>query len=281
MIYFTENDIDRLLEDDAPLGDLTTYSLDLKNKTGIIRMKARHKMVISGTEEVVRMYKKTGLSNIDVVPSGTSLKEGESFLSAQGEADKLHAVWRSGLTMLEFASGIATRTKQLVDNARTENPDIVVAGTRKHPPYLKKVALKALMAGGGIPHRTGLSDTILVFNEHLLFTGGIQHINETIQKIRSTQKEKKIVVEAHSITEAIDITKAGADVVQVDKMPPDNLHDCIKQCKIINPHVIVIAAGGVNAQNAGAYAKAGATVLVTSWMYYAPPADIKVGFQVL
>jgi molybdenum transport protein len=274
MIYFTDYDIDRLIEDDAPLGDLTTFLLDIGHQSGRLTLKTRHSMTVSGTEEAERLYQKNGLHIHSIVPSGTLLNPEETIISASGKAVDLHRVWRSGLVMLEFASGIASRTRTLVDSARAVRPGIVVAGTRKHPPYLKKVALKALMAGGGLPHRTGLSDTILLFREHLEFAGGIDNIRNVISKIKSSQKEKKIVVEAHNTDEALRITKAGADVVQIDKMPCEEFSQCADACRAINSDMVMIAAGGINGNNAADYARAGADVLVTSWMYFSPPADI-------
>jgi molybdenum transport protein len=152
---------------------------------------------------------------------------------------------------------------------------VTVAGTRKHPPYIKKVALKALMAGGGVPHRTGLSDTILIFREHLLFAGGYEKLSEIVSKIKQKQKERKIVVEAHTEDQAMFITNSGADAVQIDKMSPEEFASCTRKCKDMNPGISMIAAGGINASNAAAYTKAGADILVSSWMYFAPPADVK------
>ncbi len=276
MIYFTENDIDRLIEDDVPCGDMTTQLLSFGKEKASIALFARGKMTVSGTEEAVRMYKKAGLEVSFMVESGTNLDEGDKMLEASGEAASVHLIWRTGGAMIEFASGIATRSNQLVTAAKNENPNITVAGTRKHPPYLKKIALKALMAGGAVPHRTGLSDTILIFREHLLFTGGYENIANSLKKIRSQQKERKIVAEAHTHDEAILCARAGADAIQMDKMPVEQFKTCLEECKSINPNVLMIAAGGVKAENAANYAKAGADVLVTSWMYFAPPADVKV-----
>jgi molybdenum transport protein len=275
MIYFTETDIDRLVEDDVPSGDMTSYLMDFKDQKGKITLIARHDMVVCCLEEAERMYKKNGLKINFIVSSGTALKEGDKMLEAEGDAKTIHLIWRTGLAMIEFASGIATRTNALVKAAHAINDTIMVAGTRKHPPYLKKIALKALMAGGGIPHRTGLSDTILIFREHLLFSGGYENIKEVIKAIQCKQKERKIVVEAHNIAEAKLIAASGADVIQMDKISPKDFVVCKQECEAIKPDICLIAAGGVNVANAAEYAKAGAEVLVTSWMYFAPPADIK------
>lgn len=275
MIYFTESDIDRLIEDDVPAGDMTTLLLGLSGKKGSISLMARNEMIACCTEEAVRLYKKVGLDVRYAVPSGTRLQPGEKLIEAIGDASALHLIWRTGSAMIEFASGIAGRTRDLVNSVQAENPSASVAGTRKHPPYVKKMALKALIAGGGVPHRTGLSDTILIFREHLLFTGGYVGLPEVVQSVRQRQKERKIVIEAHSIEEALVVVNSGADAIQLDKIPLDRFAEYAGQCRAINPNICIIAAGSVNGTNAGAYAKAGADVLVTSWMYFAPPADIK------
>lgn len=276
MIYFTEADIDRMLEDDAPVGDATSWALELHKYIGQIRYLARHKMVVSGTEEAARIYSKVGLKISMVVPSGTYVDEGTILIEATGKASDIHMAWKAGSAMVEFASGIATRTHELVTAAKKEKPDIMVAGTRKHPPYLKKVALKALMAGGGIPHRTGLSDTILLFDEHQKFIPDNVSKQERIKKIKAIQKEKKVVAEAHTISEAMELTEAGADCIQVDKFSVTDFRSCVVKCKAINPNITLLAAGQVNSDNAAHYAKAGADVLVTSWIYFGKPADIKV-----
>ena len=276
MIYFTENDIDRLIEDDVPAGDMTTHLLGLSGKKGKIELYARSPMTVCCTEEAVRMYQKAGLEIVSFLPSGTMLKADDKFLEARGDAASIHMVWRTGGVMIEFAAGIATRTQQLVKEAKNINKGITVAGTRKHPPYLKKIALKALMAGGGVPHRTGVSDTILMFREHLLFVGGYENLDEIISKVKQQQKERKIVVEAHTYEEALIVAKAGADAVQVDKMSPADFEKTADDCRKIYPEICMIAAGGVNAGNATDYVHATADVLVTSWMYFAPPADIGV-----
>ena len=276
MIYFTENDIDRLIEDDVPAGDMTTSLLKLHGKHGRICLSARQEMTICCTEEVTRMYHKAGLYVRYAVASGIRLAAGDRILEAEGDAGALHLIWRTGAAMIEFASGIASRTDRLITLAKTINPSVSVAGTRKHPPYLKKVALKGLLAGGGVPHRTGLSDTILIFKEHLLFSGGYENLSETIAGVKKQQKERKIVVEAHTREQVMQCARAGADAIQIDKMPPEQFLACTLASRDLVPGICIIAAGGINAANAPAYVKAGADVLVTSWMYYAPPADIHV-----
>lgn len=275
MIFFTEEDIDRIIEDDVPMGDMTSLMLDFSGQKGQIKLFARNPMMVCCSEEAERIYKKVGLNVKQVTPSGTFIQPGDLIIEADGKADAIHLIWRTGGAMMEFASGIATRTHTLLQEAKKVNSEVTLAGTRKHPPFLKKMALKALMAGGGVPHRTGLSDTILIFKEHLAFKGGYENLPAIIQQIKSKQKERKIVVEVHTPEQGISAIEAGADAVQFDKLPADAFQNAAEKCHKMNKNVLVLAAGGVNGKNAASYAKAGADVLVTSWMYFGPPADIK------
>ncbi len=275
MVFFTEEDIDRIINDDVPVGDMTSLLLDFSGQEGQIKLFARNPMVVCCSEEAERIYKKVGLTVKQVTPSGTFIQPGDLIIEAEGKVDAIHLIWRTGGAMLEFASSIATRTRTLIEDAKRENTKASVAGTRKHPPLLKKMALKALMAGGGVPHRTGLSDTILIFKEHLAFKGGYNNISSVIDQIKAKQKERKIVVEAHTLEQGIMAVKAGADAIQFDKLSPDDFKEAAIKCRDLNSNIVVIAAGGVNGKNITSYSKAGADVLVTSWMYFGPPADIK------
>ncbi len=276
MIYFTESEIDQLLEDDAPMGDLTTFLVGTAGQKARITFRARSPMVVCCTEEAVRLFKKVDLQVHSYVPSGTHVNPGGVILDAQGDSAPVHMVWRTSLALVEFASGISDRTNRMLEAARKENPSVIVAGTRKHPPYIKKIALKALMAGGGMPHRTGLSDTVLIFREHLVLAGGYGRLSGIVPAIRRKSRERKIVVEAHTEEQAVMVAESGADAVQVDKMPPEDFASCAKKCRRLNPDIYLIAAGAVNDSNAGRYAKAGADVLVSSWMYFAQPSDVHV-----
>lgn len=273
MIYFTDAEIDQLISDDAPLGDLTTQSLGIAQQSATIDYVTREALTVSGSEEVGRMAQKLGIEVTQMEPSGKSLEAGETIISATGSAQALHQLWRAGLAMLETASAISTRTAALCDSIR-EIPDApIIAGTRKHPPYLKKVALKALIAGGGTPHRFGLSESILIFEEHLRF---LSDPESGIRVLKARQKEKKVVVEVHNREDAIHMTQVSADAIQIDKMSLEQFLETAASCREINPNVVMIAAGGINPGNALEYAKAGADVLVTSWMYFGKPANIGV-----
>ena len=123
-IYFTENDIDRLLEDDVPLGDLTTFLMGISGHKASITLASRQSMIVCCTEEAARLYEKLNLTVSRFVSSGTKVKAGATLLKAEGDAAAVHAIWRTSTALIEFASGISDRTNQLVSATQKINPDI-------------------------------------------------------------------------------------------------------------------------------------------------------------
>ena len=104
-------------------------------------------------------------------PMSDRIAAGTVFLEGRGPAAGIHLAWKVSQTLVEYASGIATRTRRIVEAARAEAPDIAVACTRKNFPGTKEISVKAVLAGGAQMHRLGLSETLLVFPEHATFLG--------------------------------------------------------------------------------------------------------------
>jgi molybdenum transport protein len=154
-----------------------------------------------------------------------------------------------------------------------------VATTRKSFPGTKKIVIKAIRAGGALPHRLGLSETVLVFKQHTVFMGGLDEFLKGIHGLRGRAPETKIIVEAETAREALQIARAGADVVQVDKLDPGQLMKLVREIRSAKPAVKISAAGGINEDNAAQYAAAGADIIVLSSVYFGKPADI--GVQIL
>jgi len=165
----------------------------------------------------------------------------------------------------------------MVDAARAMNPHIQVVVTRKNFPGTKRLAVKAAVAGGASPHRLGLSETILVFDHHLTFVGGLDAVLARIDDYRRAAAEKKIAVEVKTLQDGVKAAEAGVDIIQVDKMEPEQLAELVRAVRARGHPTVISAAGGVNAGNAAAYAATGVDLLITSWVYWGKPADIGVG----
>jgi molybdenum transport protein len=269
----SSRDLASLLADDLPAGDLTTDSLAIGGYPARLTFSAKQEMVICASEEASKLFVMAGAQVNLVTASGNRLGAGEPILIAEGKATGLHGAWKTAQTLVEWASGIATATAAIVAAAGS----IPVACTRKHVPGAKRMSAKAVKAGGGIMHRLGLSETLLVFAEHRLFLN--ESPPQTIQRLRKAQPEKKIVVEVGDVQEAILWATAGADVLQLERFHPEEVaHLCITLGQ--NPQRPRVAtAGGISADNAAAYATAGADLLVTSAPYTAVPKDVQVTFE--
>ena len=125
------------------------------------------------------------------------------------------------------------------------------------------------------PHRLGASETVLVFDHHITFMGGFEAFLDALPVLRGRCVEKKLFVEAGP-DEARRLAEAGVDGIQLDKLPVDDLAAIVPELRTIDPHLTLIAAGGINLQNAAAYAATGVDGLATTAPFTAKPIDMSV-----
>ncbi|MDD2273091.1 MAG: ModD protein [Desulfuromonadaceae bacterium] len=267
--------IERFIDEDVPYGDLTTHLLGIGDRPGRIVFSTREETILCGTEEAARVLQKCGATLTSCTPSGTKLAAGVEFLSAEGSAQALHAGWKVSLNLLEYASGIASRTGRIVAACHAINPALTVVATRKSFPGTKRIAIKAITAGGALPHRLGLSETVLVFKQHTAFFGGLEPFIGMVAELKSQAHETKINVEADTCEEALLVARSGADIVQLDKIAPAELTATVAAIRAANPNILISAAGGINEINAADYAATGIDIIVLSSVYFGKPSDIK------
>ncbi len=275
----SDSEIERLIEEDVPYGDLTTSQLGIGELQGEITFRSRERTILCCTEEAARTLELCGATVSCCLKSGTAVEGGTTILSASGSARSLHAGWKVALNLLEYASGIATRTGNIVARAKEVNPTIAIVTTRKSFPGTKKIALKAIMAGGALPHRLGLSESLLVFRQHTEFLGGLDCFLQTVSELKARVPEHKVVVEAESAEDALKIAAAGVDVVQIDKISPEELVIIVPKIHEQAPGVKISATGGINGDNAAAYARSGVDIIVLSSVYFGKPSDIAVSMH--
>jgi len=273
MIYIADETIERWIKEDVPYIDLTTELLGIGAQKGKISFAARSRTIVCGSEEVSRIFAKFGIETTFCAPSGTPIDAGEKIAEGAGRADALHAAWKVSLNVLEYACGIAERTRKIVENARSQNKNIEVVSTRKGFPGTKEISIKAVVAGGGLPHRLGLSETVLIFDQHRRFLS--EDLSGMIGRLKTRSCEKKIIAETENIDEAVALTKAGIDGIQFDKVSEEILRDHVARLRALNPTLLIIAAGGINSENAALYSATGVDAIATSSMYFGKPADIR------
>ena len=268
--------LESLLQEDSPCGDATTLALDIGHLPGHLVFRARGEMVLCGSEEAQRLGELRGLTTVGSIRvSGSALAAGDEILCLDGDAASLHLVWKTAQTLMEYLSGIATRTAEIVAAARRGHSEASVVCTRKNFPGTKAAAIKAVFSGGASPHRLSLSETLLVFPEHRAFLRA-EASCATIVRLRRLWPERAVVVEVDSESEARRWIDAGADILQLEKMPVEMLRKIAAYATSSRPTTRIAAAGGIDAGNAATYAEAGAHILVTSAPYFAHPRDVAV-----
>jgi molybdenum transport protein len=269
------HELERLLADDVPYGDLTTEALGISAIAGEMSFVARDAMVLALVEDAAALIDLTGCEVDLHAGSGDALKPGDPILTARGPASALLRSWKMAQTLIEIWSGVASAARAIVDAAKAASPHVAVACTRKTTPGTKPFAIAAIKAGGATVHRLGLSETVLVFPEHLAFLGD-EPLPALVARLARAAPEKKLIIEVTAIAAALAAAEAGFDVIQAEKFSPAEISALRKQLVSARRRPLIAAAGGVNAENAAAYASAGADVLVTSSPYLARPRDVQV-----
>ena len=267
MLRISDARLDAFVAEDVPYIDLTCEALGIGDEPGAISFFTREEGVLCGTEEAARIMERLGLAVTASTPTG-----------AEGSAAACHMAWKVCLNVLDHSSAVATKTRALVDAAKAVDPQVEVLTTRKSMPGAKDLLTKAVMAGGAYPHRLGLSETVLVFGQHLTFFGGFEAFLEQVPVIRRRCIEKKLFVEADA-ARAVALARAGVDGVQVDKVAPDELAPLVAELRAIDPRLTIIAAGGIDAGNAGAYAATGVDGLATTAPFTAKPLDMSAKME--
>lgn len=280
-MYIPDSYIDELIVSDIPSGiDLTSHVLGIGGQPGRIEYYTRDAAVLCGTEEAQRIYRRLGCEVPGALPSGSQLEAGDVFMTAEGPAEALHIGWKICLNIFEYYSALATKARAMVDAVHAVNPRCEVLTTRKLMPGTKLLDVKALTVGGALPHRLGLSETLLVFDQHLAFYGGMDKLIEDLPQLKARCCEKKLFVEAGA-EDALRLARAGVDGVQLDKVAPAELAALVAQLRKVNPQVTLIAAGGVNLANAAEYAATGVDGLATTCLHFAKPLDMSARMQAL
>lgn len=264
-----------LLREDLPHGDLTTEALGLGREPARIRFAARGDMVPAAIDAAARLLQLCGVTIDAMLPSGRRVPAGAELLVGHGPAAGVLAGWKLAQTLVEACSGIATATEGIVQRLRAAGHDTPVACTRKNFPGTRRLAAEAVRAGGGVMHRLGLSETLLVFPEHLALLRPDQ-VAARLAALRAAQPEKRLVVEVGSLEQALQMAGFGAEVLQLERFTPQQVAQLRSRLQQVGLQVRLAPAGGIHAGNALAYADAGADLLVSSAPFFAPPADVQV-----
>ena len=275
-MYLARVDFDELIREDVPYYDLTSFELGIDHEKARIAVFTRESCTVCGTEEAREIFRRLGIETLELKYSGEQAVPGDELIVGVGEATEVLTAWKVVQNLIDHTSGIATKTKKMVDAVHACNPDLAVLTTRKMFSGTKALSIKAVMAGGAGAHRLGLSETVLIFQQHINMLGGMDKLIEKIPEMKNKIPEKKILVETSNLETALMLLKAGADGIQFEKLKPAEVYEFCKTIKEQFKDAILLAAGGINESNISEYADADLSGIVTTSLYTAKPIDIGV-----
>ncbi|HEX2192753.1 MAG TPA: carboxylating nicotinate-nucleotide diphosphorylase [Acidimicrobiales bacterium] len=252
-------------EDLGPLGDLTAALLP-PAATAVADVVPRHAGVLAG-----RLAASEAFAAVDasvavewLASDGDEVEPGQVLATVSGPLASILTAERTALNFLGHLSGIATLTRRYVDLAAPS----LIRDTRKTTPGLRALEKAAVRAGGGVNHRASLSDGILLKDNHL---AGLS-IGDAVTRARARWPGRSVQVECDTEAQVKEALAAGADLVLLDNMAPDEVATCVE---LVKARCLVEVSGGVTLDTVAAYAAAGADLVsVGALTHSAPVLDL-------
>ncbi|TRO52861.1 carboxylating nicotinate-nucleotide diphosphorylase [Candidatus Bathyarchaeota archaeon] len=248
-----EEKLKQLLAEDVGLGDVTSAAVVPASLVIESEVVAKEAGVIAGLEEAVILSKSLGLSVKAEVIDGNEIEKSTVILKISGNARTILSAERTILNLLSRMSGIATKTRRLADKLRKAKLTVKIAATRKTAPGLLYFDKKAVLVGGGDPHRLRLDDMILLKDNHVAIVGTVE---EAVKKAKKASFNKKIEVEVTRTEDALKAAEASADIVMLDNFSPKQVKEAVAALKKAGffGKVQLEVSGGITEQNMMDYA---------------------------
>lgn len=256
-----------LTEDLGRAGDITTNAVvpaDAVFKGAVV---ARQDGVVAGTQaaRIALQLIDPAVSVSVVRPDGSEISAGETVMTLDGPARAVLTAERTALNMMCHLSGIASVTAELV--AAVGNNKARITCTRKTTPNLRALEKHAVRAGGGVSHRFGLDDGILIKDNHVALAGSIR---AAIQRAKTNLGHMvKVEVEVDTLEQLNEALSEGVDAVLLDNMSPDTLRQAVET---IDGRAISEASGRITAEKVPAIAASGVDIISAGWITHSAPS---------
>jgi nicotinate-nucleotide pyrophosphorylase (carboxylating) len=275
MFYGLERLIDLALREDIATGDITTSTLIAPDSGGRAEVVAKAPLIVAGLMVARRVFQRLDpeLQIQEVASEGQSVSPGDILLRLDGRMASLLTAERTALNFLQRLSGIATHVRRFVAAMQGHRTRLV--DTRKTTPGWRALEKYAVRIGGAFNHRFNLSDGILIKDNHIAACGGVA---EAVARARQRAPHGlKIEVEVESLAEVEAALHAGADIVMLDNMTPEQIRSAVT---LIAGRALVEISGGVQRENLPALAACGADVIsVGALTHSATTVDISMRIQ--
>ncbi len=255
-----------LAEDMGRAGDITSRAIFPADARCTGAIVAREAGTIAGTDAAALAFRLLDpMVGVKIHrPDGRTVEAGDVVLRIDGPARSVLGAERVALNLLCHLSGIATATAELVQAARPHRARITC--TRKTTPNLRALEKQAVRAGGGVNHRFGLDDGVLIKDNHIAVAGGV---GEAIARVkRSVGHMVKIEVEVEDLVQLREALAVGVDVIMLDNMTPEQLREAVQE---IDGRAVTEASGRITAQTVQAVAASGVDLISVGWITHSAP----------
>ncbi|MDO8972504.1 carboxylating nicotinate-nucleotide diphosphorylase [Reyranella sp.] len=264
-----------LLEDLGRAGDLTTDAIVPATARARTALVARQRGVVAGLGAASMAFRLVDPSIVIAIerPDGTPLAPGDRIATIAGPARGMLTAERVALNFLGHLSGVASGAAMLVEAVRGHKAHICC--TRKTMPGLRALQKYAVRVGGGMNHRFGLDDGVLIKDNHVAVAGGIRPA--ILAARRGVGHLVKIEVEVDTLDQLEEALATGVDAVLLDNMTPDQLATAVR---MIDGRALAEASGRITPQTAPAIAASGVDLISAGWLTHsASVLDIGLDWQ--
>jgi nicotinate-nucleotide pyrophosphorylase (carboxylating) len=261
-------------EDLGEAGDLTSESCIPPDARSTARLVARAAGTIAGLPLAARAFRflDAGVDVEPVVADGDSVEARTLLATVTGSSRSILVAERVALNLLGRMSGIATATADLV--RRVAGTGVAITDTRKTTPTLRALEKYAVRMGGGVNHRFGLHDAVMIKDNHIVAAGGI---TAAVAAVRGRVGHTvKIEVEVETFAQLEELLAVGADIVLLDNMPAEDLRRAVD---MVAGRMITEASGGITPDTVGPVAETGVDVISVGYLTHsAPSLDVALDF---
>ena len=266
----------RALEEDlGRAGDITSASVIPADAHARMVMTASQEGVIAGLDAAKIAFKLVdpALTIKCLKTDGTEVNPEDKVMKVEGCARSILTAERVALNFVGHISGIATLTNRMVKTVGTYKTHI--CSTRKTTPGLRSIEKYAVRVGGGMNHRLGLDDAILIKDNHIAIAGGIKTVLRRAKD--SIGHIVKIEIEVDTLEQLKEVLEEGVDVVMLDNM---SIEDMATAVKMVDRNAVVEASGGVTIERIAKIVATGVDVIsVGALTHSAPHFDIRLDFR--
>jgi nicotinate-nucleotide pyrophosphorylase (carboxylating) len=262
----------RALAEDLGWGDVTTEATVPPDVRGRGTIVVKSQCVLAGLDVAAEVFRQLdpavqiSLRRRD----GDRGAPGDIAAEVRGAAALMLTAERTALNFVQRLSGIATITRRFVDAA---DGRITILDTRKTTPTLRALEKYAVRAGGGSNHRSGLDDGILIKDNHVRLAGGVA---EALKRMKAARQEMLVEVEAQSLADVEAAIEASADVILLDNLPLEQIHQAVAR---IGGRAKIEISGGVTLERMPELSRTGADYVSIGALTHSAPA-VDLSFEI-